>query len=171
MVDILIPTDDGPSATELRQEARLAGIPAIYRTTHERLACELALHIEEPEEVFARYGYGVDEAMALMETPAFALLLDRIAREIRESGLSFKMKARAQAEELLASSFVMATDPYVSAAVRADLIKWTAKMAGHEPREKEDGKLGGGLTLSITFAGQSPQKVVGHEPLTLEQES
>ena len=51
-------------------------------------------------------------------------------------------------------------------AVRADLIKWTAKMAGLEPSEKDKGMGGGtgaGFTLNITFAGgaQSPVAVTG----------
>ena len=153
-----------------RQSERLAGLPEIYRTTHERLACELALHMDDAENIFARYNYTPETAAELIESPAFAALLGRIAAEVRESGLSFKMKAKAQAEELLAHSFSLATDPYTSAAVRADLIKWTAKMAGHEPKEKEEGRGGSGLTLSITFAGQEPQKVVtSRDPVVIDQ--
>jgi hypothetical protein len=43
--------------------------------------------------------------------------------------------------------------------VRADLIKWTAKMAGLEPSDREKGGGGGagsGFNLYITFAGGAP---------------
>jgi len=164
--DLTVP-DESP--VQMRREARWEELPEIYKLKTERMACELALGLETPETIFTAYGYSAEQAVALLESPSFTLILERIAKEVRESGLSFKMKARAQAEELLADSFDIATDPYQSAAVRADLIKWTAKMAGHEPKEKgDDGKSGGGLTLSITFAGQPTQAVV-REALTIEQ--
>lgn len=154
-----------------RQEERQGAIPALYRTTHERLACELALHMDEPAEVFARYNYTPEAAAELMESPAFTALLDRIGVEIRENGLSFRMKAKAISEELLPHAFDLATDPLCSSAVRADLIKWAAKVAGNEPAPAKPGAEGGvgGFTLSITFAGQAPQTVIsGREPLTIE---
>lgn len=157
---------------EAHQALRLSALPAIYKTTHERLACELALHMEDPEEVFARYHYTPDQAVELMESPGFTKLLARVSAEVRESGLSFRMKARVIAEDLLPHAHEMATDPRMSAAVRADLIKWAAKVAALEPKEgKEDGKQGGGLNLSITFAGQPPMQIVQAEPLTIEQEA
>ena len=164
---------DGPTPLETRQEERLTGIPALYKTRHEQLACELAMHMEEPEVIFERYGFGVEEASDLLESPAFAALLHRIGTEIRENGLTFKQKAKAQAEELLQHSFEIATDPHASAAVRADIIKWTAKMAGYEPTPTKDveAKTGGGLTLNITFAGQPTQQVLAREPLTITQEA
>jgi len=155
-----------------RQEERLSAIPALYKTTHERLACELALRMESPEEIFPRYGYDAEAAAALMESTAFTQLLERIGVEIRENGLSFRMKAKALSEELLPHAYDMATDPLVSSAVRADLIKWTAKVAGNEPAPQKGVEQGaGGFSLSITFAGQAPVAVVtGREPLTIEQE-
>lgn len=159
-----------------RQEARQSTIPALYRTTHERLACELALRMESPEDVFQRYGYNPESAAALMESPAFTQLLERIGVEIRENGLSFRMKAKAISEELLPHAYDLATDPLCSAAVRADLIKWAAKVAGNEPAPAKTGAEGGtgGFTLSITFAGQAPTQIVGtsaYVPTTIEHQS
>lgn len=169
MAEELVPVAE--QSLEERQSQRMEHLPEIYRTKHERMCCELALDMENADVIFASYGYNEEQAVELVESPAFIAMLERITREVRESGLSFRMKARAQAEELLATSFEMATDPYISASVRADLIKWTGKMAGHEPKEKDESKLGiGGLTLSITFAGQAPEKIVQGEPLVITQE-
>jgi len=154
-----------------RQKERLTEIPALYRTNHERLACELALKMDSTEDVFARYGYDAAGAAELMESPAFTTLLGRIGVEIRENGLSFRQKAKAIAEELLPTAFDIATDPLQSAAVRADLIKWSAKVAGHEPSPKDTQQVGAGFTLNLTFAGQAPEKIIaGRETLTLENE-
>ncbi len=154
---------------EARQEQRLTAIPALYKTNHERLACELALRMDSTEDIFAAYGYTPEAAAELMESPAFTGLLSRIGVEIRENGLSFKMKAKAIAEELLPVAFDLAKDPLQSAAVRADLIKWTAKVAGHEPNPKAaDAGAAAGFTLNLTFAGAAPVQVVGRVPLTIE---
>lgn len=144
-----------------RQHERLADAPALYRQMHERLALELALHVEDAEAIFAEHHYTPEQAAELLESPAFSNLLARTVEQVRTEGLSFRHKARAIAEDLLPHMYEIATDPYASAAVRADIAKWTAKVAGLEPKDKDEGKgVGGGLTLSITFAGQPPVRVI-----------
>lgn len=155
-----------------RQQARLAALPAVYKTQHERLAVELALKLDDSETIFARHGYSPSMALELIESPAFSALLAKAVQEVRESGMSFRAKARVMAEDLLQHGYEIATDEHASAAVRADLIQWMARVADLEPAPKKDGgagAAGGGLHLSITFAGQAPQAVVtGHEPITIE---
>lgn len=157
-----------------RQDTRIAALPAAYKLQHERLAMELALKLEDSQVIFQRHGYDAQGALALIETPAFAALLQSAELEAREKGLSFRAKARVMAEDLLQHGYDIATDELASAAVRADLIQWMARVADLEPAPKpKDGTIpgAGGLHLSITFAGQAPQTVVsGHEPMTLEAE-
>ncbi len=171
MTDSVIPYE--PSPIEARQAAHIAAVPELYRTTHERLAVELALHMDDAADIFASYHYTPDQAAALCESPPFIALLERVTKEVRENGLSFKAKIKAVAEDLIPTAYALATDPECSSAVRADLIKWSAKMSGYEPATSKDDKVtGGGLTLSITFAGQAPQQVVSaRETLTIEQEA
>ena len=163
-------TDLTPAAD--RQAERMAMVPEFYKTEYERLACELAMAPEDVESTFANYGYSIDEGAVLLENKAFLMILERVKRELHETGLSFRAKARAISEELLPYALEMASDSHCPSAVRADLIKWSAKVAGNEPKEKvDDGKMGGGLVLSITFAGQAPQQVLtGREPIMIEQE-
>jgi hypothetical protein len=157
-----------------RQEQRLAAVPAIYKTTHERLACDLMMGMEEPDKIFEDYGFTSAQSLELTESPAFTALCKRIGSEIRENGLSFKTKMKALAEELIPNVHEMATDPLAPAAVRAKLFEWVGKMAGFEPAPQKgvvDG--GGGFNLSITFAGQAPAQIVGtsaHVPTTIEHQ-
>lgn len=161
--------NDIPEFAQERETERLGLVPALYKTTHERLAVELSLGMDSREDIFLRYGYDAERAAALMEVPAFKVMLARIGAEIAQNGLSFKAKIKAIAEDLLPTAHALATDPLTSAAVRADLIKWAGKMAGHEPKEEKDGgKGGGGLNLSITFSGQAPVRVVENEAIALE---
>lgn len=158
---LLAAEDESPGGAITRREERRDLIPELYKTTHERLACELALKMEDSEAVFARYGYTPEGALELMGSAAFANLLAKVGGEIRENGLSFRLKAKAISEELLADAFDMATDPLIAASVRADLIKWAAKVAGNEPVPAKAGDAGtGGFNLSISFAGQAPQAVL-----------
>ena len=164
--------DDKPSFVDTRHTERMELVPAIYKSAHERLACELALKFDEPADVFARYGYDEEQAAALLDNAAFEVLLKRITAEIQTSGLTYKAKARAIAEDLLPEVYAMGCDPHISPAVRLSAAQWTARMAGYEPKtDKDEGKQGGGLNLSITFAGQAPVQVVAQEqPLTITQE-
>lgn len=171
MTDALIPFDDFPQATaQQAQDERMRNVPSLYKTTHERLAVELALHMEEPEAVFLRYGYSPEQADELMNTAAFTVLLSRIGKEIAENGLSFRAKIRAIAEDLLPTAHALATDPLTSAGERVKIIQWAAKLAGHEPKEtKDDGRSSGGLNLTIQFANAAPLKVVSQESALIEQ--
>lgn len=142
---------------DVRQSERL---PPGYKaravgdmTFDPRIAYEVALDLDEPSEIFSRYGYDADDAVALSGTELFARTVKEYREEIKVSGVGFKLKAKIQAEDLLTHSYQIATDPDVPASVRADLIKWTAKVAGYEPKDST-GKEGGGGTfaLNITFA-------------------
>ena len=120
----------------------------------------MALGIDAPERVIAKYGLEPDEAAALMLNPAFAMTVAKYKEEVTASGISFKLKAKIQAEDLLSHSYLIATDPEAPMAVRADLIKWTTRVAGLEPKEDKGAGLGGGFTLNISFAGDRPAERV-----------
>lgn len=151
---------------DVRQEQRQAALPGVYRTAHERLAVELAMQMNDPADIFEQHGLSIAEGVALMETPTFLSLLQRISKELKESGTTFRAKARMMAEELLPCAFDLARDPQISSAVRLDAAKSVVKWAGLEPATKDDGKTaGGGLTLSITFAGAQPEKVIATQEL------
>jgi hypothetical protein len=119
------------------------------------IAYELALGVSSASAVFAKYGLTLEEAKRLIGLPHFLQTIREYKDELVTKGVTFRLKAKIQAEDLLTHSYVLATDPEVPAAVRADLIKWTAKMAALEPGEKDKGggAAGAGFTLNITFAG------------------
>lgn len=152
------PLISGTTVLDQRQESRLpegyvAGPAAGFDP---RLAYELALEMDTPTNVFGRYGYGREEAVRVMGTPGFIATVKKYRDEIVTGGVSFRLKAKIQAEDLLTHSYEMATDPEVPPAVRADLIKWTARVANLEPKDKgEGGAAGAGFTLNISFGKDS----------------
>jgi hypothetical protein len=86
----------------------------------------------------------------------FLKKVDHYRTEIRDKGMTFRLKARAQAEELLGTSYLLIHDPSVSPAVKADLIKSTVKWAGLEPKDNVQADAGGGVKITINL-GSRPE--------------
>jgi hypothetical protein len=160
-----------PSREEVRQLERMPDgykplvIPGV--AFDPRLCFELALGLEDDKKlVFERFGYDLDAAVQLAKNPQFQRMLKFYKDDVEQNGITYKAKVRVQAEALLVDAYNIANDPEAPAAVRADLIKWHGKMAGHEP--KQDGPAAGqgnGFQLQIVFSGEAKQ-----EPLTIQGE-
>ncbi len=164
---VRVPDESGqlhPEVQDVREARRLAErLPAGYRpisgaelTFDPRIAYEIALGMDTPASVFAKYGLSELAAERLALAPAFATTVKKYQEEILAGGISFKLKARVQAEDLLTHSYLIATDPEAPMSVRADLIRWTAKVAGLEPTPDKGVGQSSGFTLNISFAGDRP---------------
>lgn len=122
----------------------------------DRLAFDIALVREgsgEPiKDVLATHGLTKKDMLAFSKDPVFEKRVQEYQDDIKKNGLTFRLKARAQAEELLTTSWLMIHDPDTSPAVRADLIKSTVKWAGLEPTGKDaNSGAGGGVTIQINL--------------------
>ncbi len=138
-------------------------LPLKFHPWSDRLAMDIALLLEGSgenlDEVMDRHNITV-EALGRYNSDAMFLKKVHILRdEIRDKGMTFKLKARAQAEELLTTSWTLIHSPEVSAAVKADLIKSTVKWGGLEPQKDQiiEGGGGGGVTITINLDGQQHQ--------------
>lgn len=88
--------------------------------------------------------------------PVFLRKVADFRDEIRDKGVTFRLKARTQAEELLKTSWMLIHDPVVSPAVKADLIKSTVKWAGLEPKGDIGADIGtGGVKITINLGARS----------------
>jgi hypothetical protein len=122
----------------------------------DRLAFDVALTLEgsgEPlSEVMTRHEIEAPDMLKFNSDPVFLKKVDVYRTEIRDKGMTFKLKARAQAEELLTTSWLLIHDPAVSPSVKADLIKSTVKWAGLEPKGDDDaGQSAGGVKIMINL--------------------
>lgn len=136
----------------------------------DRLAFDVALMLEGSgetlQEVIARHKISAADLLEYNKDTVFLKKVEHYQTEIKEKGLTFRLKARAQAEELLSTSYMLIHDPGVSAAVKADLIKATVKWAGLEPKnEPTEGGAGGGVRITINLGGRE------HEMQVIEAES
>jgi hypothetical protein len=124
-----------------------------------RLAFDLALRLEnsgeELDEILDRHHVTAIDLLKFNKDPVFLRKVSDFRAEIRDKGVTFRMKARSQAEELLTTSWTLIHSPDVSPAVKADLIKSTVKWAGLEPKgEIAADAAGAGVKITINLGGQ-----------------
>lgn len=128
----------GQTLEQLRNPADL-GFPAM-------LPMELALQIDTPKNICAHYGIDRAQFVAIINHPVFIRQYQSAVEQLKVDGMSFKVKARMQAEDFLTTSYAMVKNPATSDAVRADLIKNTVRWAGYDAKATE---AGGGSSFNI----------------------
>ena len=118
------------------------------------LPIEIALKTASLADLQVEYGFDDAEWAALRYHPVFLADLARAVEVVREDGMSFKLKAKLQAEELLKRSWRLIHDNTGSTppSVQADLIKATMRWAGYDDKvTKTDGALVTGLNIQINM--------------------
>ncbi len=135
-------------------------LPLNHTKWSDRLAFDVALMLEGSgetlDEVKARHRIKGGDLAKFSRDAVFQKKVEAYREDIREKGLTFKLKARAQAEELLTTSWGLIHSPDVSAAVKADLIKSTVKWAGLEVKgDEENSGPTGGVRININFGDAS----------------
>ena len=102
------------------------------------LPIEVALRTAPIQRICEAYGISRDEWEELRHNPLFIADVTAAHEELKKDGMSFRMKARLQSEELLKQSWRMihASSDEVPPSVKADLIKFTIRAAGLEADNK-----------------------------------
>lgn len=125
----------------------------LQRRWSDRFALDLAMCREGSggtiEDLLEAYGFTEEDLVEFTLEPLFEQRVTSLQSQLREKGLTFRMKAQVQAELLLENSWdIINGGPEVSPAVKADLIKWTAKVAGFDTVKdaSQDGK---GVSIHI----------------------
>lgn len=106
--------------------------PAMIPLYPPTFVVEIALQTASVKEICQEYNISRDDWNILRHDERFIADLTTARAELQKSGMSFKMKAQLQSEELLKTSWRMIHDTRgnVPASVRADLIKFTIRAAG-----------------------------------------
>ena len=116
------------------------------------LPLELAMHTDTPANICRVYGLARAEFAVLIAHPVFVKAYQEAVEMLKVEGMSFKLKARLQAEAYLGTSFAMVQNPGTSDAVRGDLIKNTVRWAGYDAKAVESGP-GNAFNIQINLAG------------------
>lgn len=83
--------------------------------------------------------------------PVFIKAYQEAMEMLKVEGMSFKAKARMQAEDYLGTAFAMVKNPNISDAVRADLLKATVRWAGYEAKAVDVGNGGNAFNIQINL--------------------
>jgi len=131
----------------------------VHTRWNDRFAFDLALLLEgsgeKLDELLERHEFAAEDLLVFNKDATFLKKVEAYRDEVRTKGLTFRVKARAQAEELLKTSWLLIHDPVVSPAVKADLIKSTVKWAGLDTTPAGEGQnAAGGVTITINLGGQ-----------------
>lgn len=114
------------------------------------LPVELALRIETPSNICAIYGITKDEFATIIKHPVFIKAYQEAVESLKVDGMSFKLKAKMQAEDYLKTSYQMVQDKNTSDSVRADLLKNTVRWAGYDAKAVEAGN-GSSFNIQINL--------------------
>jgi hypothetical protein len=131
--------------------------PQEYTKWSDRMAFDIALRLEgsgdDINDICLRHNILTRDILNFNKDPIFRDKVAAYRADIAANGITFKMKARAQAEELLVTSWMMIHNPDVSPAVKADLIKSTVKWGGLEPKNTDNELPSGGVKITINLGG------------------
>ena len=96
------------------------------------LPVEIALRVAPLKDICEAYGISYEQWQDLRYDPVFQRDLAAAVELVRKDGMSVKLKAGLQAEEMLKTSWAMVQDVTgaIPPSVRADLLKFTFRVAG-----------------------------------------
>lgn len=147
-------------------------VPTPTTTTRwsSRLAFDVALSLCDSsfdvDEILSFHKLTQDQLLEISADPVFQKTVQAYKDEIREKGITFRLKARLQAEELLKTSWQIIHDDATPASVKSELIRSTVKWANLEPKSDTPQESGGGARIIIQFGGN--ERVIADSGRTLE---
>ena len=123
------------------------------------LPIEVVLKTAPIKKICEAYSLSREEWEELRADPVFRADVARVMAEVQKEGVSFKMKARLQSEQLLQSAWniVHDTTGAVPPSVKADMIKAIWRVAGLEPTKGEGvASTANTFQIAIQFSGERP---------------
>lgn len=103
------------------------------------------------EELLQQLGVDPDTFLYIAKDPVFKRQTAQFKKELEENGVSFQLKARIQAEELLKTNWRLVHNPDTPAAVAVKAIENTVRWAGLEPKNNPTPTNAPGTGFSIVF--------------------
>ena len=143
-----------PGLLEVRPDnPATVGFPAM-------LPLEIAMRTATPRAICEAYGITSEEWNEIRINPVFRAEMVKAKEMLTKEGMSFKLKARMQSDELLKTSWRLIHDQMVPPNVRADLIKATVRWAGYDAPQAAGSDAGNGFSISINFNGEKRNQVI-----------
>ena len=142
MDEELIPTT--PPALDVPQELILA----------------IAIGMENPAEVASRYGFEGVQWEKLQAWKPFADAVAAKRAELEQSGITFKIKAKALTEDVFEDAYKIARGNDATLLQKLEFIKLGAKLGDMEPKTNTQVQTGPGFSITINLSSPKNEKVV-----------
>lgn len=137
------------------------------------LVAELALGMEEPDDVARRYGWEGRRWDNLKAWKPFLDAVDKQRAEFEKTGVTFRLKAAMKADVLADQVFVKAMANETSLLQKIEALRFFSKMGELEPQPKAAvANTGPGFSITIDLGGGSKTTtpvVVDVKPTAVEQ--
>jgi hypothetical protein len=117
---------------------------------------EIAMRTAPVRAICEAYGISEEEWECIRHEEVFLRELKQAVEFVQQEGMSFRLKARLQAEELLKTSWRMIHDPEVPPAVRSQLLQATMRWAQYDTPATQTVNSGNGVSININFSGTEP---------------
>lgn len=132
--------------------------------TNPNLIVELAVGMEAPLSVLARFGYNPEQAGLLLSNELIQRQIETKRAELKSQGIVFKTKALMAAEDILEDVYVEAKSQDTPLPQKLDALKFFAKAAGVDQVQQTSAGAGGGFNITINLGDKtvtlSEEKVV-----------
>jgi hypothetical protein len=115
----------------------------------------IAMGMEEPSAIAARYGFTGEKWDKLQQWQPFVLTVASQRAEFEKSGVTFRLKAAMKADELADQVFVQAMGHDTSLAQKMATLQYFAKMGDLEPKVDKSTTPGEGFSISINIGARS----------------
>jgi hypothetical protein len=122
----------------------------------QELIMNIAIGMEEPEVLAARYGIEGEAWEKLKDYKPFWMAVDKQRAELEASGITFKIKAKALTEDVFEEAYKIARGNDATLMQKLEFIKLGAKLADMEPKASSQIASGPGFSISINFSSPKP---------------
>lgn len=129
----------------------------------QELILAIAIGLEEPEELASRYGFQGDRWERLKTWKPFTDAVAKQRSELEQSGVTFKIKAKALTEDVFEDAYKIARSNDATLMQKLEFIKLGAKLGDMEPKASTQVQAGPGFSITINLAAPKAP-----EPVTID---
>lgn len=129
----------------------------------QELILTIAMGMEEPQEVAARYGFEGARWNKLQEWKPFRDAVAQKTAELETSGITFKIKAKALTEDVFEDAYKIARSNDATLLQKLEFIKLGAKLGDMEPKTNTQIQAGPGFSITINLSQPKIEKDINAE--------
>lgn len=121
----------------------------------QELILAIAIGMENPVEVASRYGFEGAQWDKLQAWKPFADAVAAKRAELEQSGITFKIKAKALTEDVFEDAYKIARSNDATLLQKLEFIKLGAKLGDMEPKTNTQVQAGPGFSITINLSDVS----------------